>query len=74
MPTILSILTVSKTSNISYDRSHVRVRVLGRHSPIKMFDTKNAGTFSSAWICNVRCGRLVFERPGRDSTKEGGAV
>jgi len=33
-PMLLLILTISKTSNISYDRSRARVRSLGRHIPI----------------------------------------
>jgi len=33
-PTLLFILTISKTLNISYDRSRGRVRAVGRHIPI----------------------------------------
>jgi len=33
-PTVLLILTISKSLNFSYDRSRVRVWALGRHSPI----------------------------------------
>ena len=33
-PTLLLILMISKTSNISYDQSHLRVSALGRHIPI----------------------------------------
>jgi len=39
-----------------------------------MFDVKTVGIISSACICNGRQGRLLFERPWRDSTKKGGAV
>jgi hypothetical protein len=73
-PTLLLILTIRKTSNISYDRRRDRVRALGRHHPIWMFDVKTVGIISSACICNGRRGRLLFERPWRDSTKKGGAV
>jgi hypothetical protein len=68
------ILTISKASNISYDRRRDRVRALERHHPILMFDVKTVGTISSACICNGRPGRLLFERPWRDLTKKGGAV
>jgi len=37
---LLLILTISKTSNISYDRRCDRVRALGRHHPIWYFDDK----------------------------------
>ena len=73
MPTLLLILTIRKTSNSSYDRSHVRVRPLGRYSPILLFDVKNERTISCACIGNGRLGRLLFERSGRDWTKKGGA-
>ena len=39
-----------------------------------MFDVENVGIISSACICNGRQGRLLFERPGRDLKKQGGAV
>jgi len=39
-----------------------------------MFDVENVGIISPACICNGRQGRLLFERPGTDSTKQGGAV
>jgi len=39
-----------------------------------MFDVKKVGIMSSACICNGRRGRLLFERPWRDSTKKGGAL
>ena len=39
-----------------------------------MFNVKKVGIMSSACICNGRRGRLQFERPWRDSTKNGGAV
>ena len=71
---LLLILTISKTSNISYDRRRDRVRAWGRHHPIWMFDVNTVGIISSACICNGRQGRLLFERPCRDSTKKGGAV
>jgi len=74
MPTLLLILTIRKTSNISYDRRHDRVRALGRHHPIWMFDVKTVGIISSACICNGRRSRLLFEGPWRDWTKKGGAV
>jgi len=68
------ILTISKTFNISYDRRRDRVSALGRHHPIWMINVKTVGIISSACICNGRQGRLLFERPWRDSTKKGGAV
>jgi len=71
---LLLIPTIRKTSNISYHRRHDRVRALGRHHWIWMFDVKTAGIISSAYICNGRRGRLLFERHWRDSTKEGGVV
>ena len=73
-PTLLLILTISKTSNISYDRRGDRVRALGRHHLIWIFDVKTVGIISSASICNGRPGRLLFERPGRDLIKPGVAV
>jgi len=73
-PTGLLILTISKTSNISYDRRRDRVRAMGRHHLIWMFDVKTEGIFSSACICNRRRGTLLFERLWRDSTNKGGAV
>ena len=39
-----------------------------------MFHVENVGIISSACICNGRRGRLLFERPGRDSKKQGGPV
>jgi len=71
---LLLILTISKTSNISNYQRWDRVRALGRHHRIWMFDIKPVGIVSSTCICNGRQGRLVFERPWRDSTKSGGAV
>jgi hypothetical protein len=38
-----------------------------------MFDFENVGIISSACICNGKRGRFLFERPGRDSKKQGGA-
>jgi len=73
-PTLWLIMTIDKTLNISYYWSRVRVRSVGRHSPILMLDVKNAGKFSSACSCNGRQGRLQFEWPGRDSTQKGGTV
>jgi len=69
IPTDLLILTISNTLNISCDRSHVRVRALGRHIPIYIFNIKKIGIISSASICNSRRGRLLFERPWTDSQK-----
>jgi hypothetical protein len=54
MLTLLLILTIRNTSNISYDRRLDRVRALGRHIPIWMFDVKTAGIISSACICTGR--------------------
>ena len=73
-PTLLLILIISKTSNISYGQRRHGVRALGRHHPIWMFDVKTLGIISSACICNGRQGRLLFERPWSDSTRKGGAV
>jgi hypothetical protein len=39
-----------------------------------MFKVENVGIISSACICNGRQGRHLFDRPGRDSKKQGGAV
>jgi len=50
------------------------VRALGRHHLIQMFDVKTVGIISSACIWNGRRGRLLYERPCRDSTKNGDAV
>jgi len=68
------IQTNSKISNVFYDRCRVRVRALGRHSLIWMFNVKNIGNISCAYICNGRWGKLLFDRPGRDSTNKEGAV
>ena len=73
-PTLSLILTIIKTSNISYDWTRVRVKALGSHYPIWMFDVKTVGILSTACICNGRRGRLRFERRWRDSTKTGVAV
>jgi len=73
-PTLLLILTISKTSNISYDWSRVRVRALGMHSSIYMFHVRKVGTIACACIWNGRRGRLLFERSWMVSTKKGGAV
>jgi len=73
-PTLMLILMISKTWNISYDWSRGRVRALGRHSPKMIFDVKNIAMISPAWICTRRGGRFQFEWPWRDSTKQGGAV
>ena len=72
--TLLLILTNSKTLNISYDQRRDRPRALGRHHPIWMFTIDTVGIVSSVWICNSRRGWLLFARPCRDSTKQGGAV
>ena len=47
---------------------------LGRHSLILMLDVRDVRIFSSPCILNGRQGGHQFERPGRDSTKMGGAV
>jgi hypothetical protein len=39
-----------------------------------MFDVENVAIISPACIYNGRRGRLLFERPGRDSKNQGGAV
>jgi len=39
-----------------------------------MFNVENVGIISSACICNGRRGSLLFELPGRDLKKQGGAV
>jgi len=70
-PMLLLILT---TSNISYDWRRDRVRALGRHRPIWMFDFKKVDILSSSCICNGRRGRLLSDWPWMDSTKMGGAV
>jgi len=72
--THLLILTISKTSNILYDQSRVKVRALARHSPILMFHVKTVGIIACACLRDSRRGRLLFERPGRVSTNKGGAV
>jgi len=68
------ILTISKTSNSSYDWRLDRVRGLGMHHLIWMLDGKTVGIIFSACICNGRRGRLLFERPWKHSTKKEGAV
>jgi len=73
-PTLYLILTISNTSNILYDWRRVRVRALGMHSPMQMFDIEKVGTIACACICNSRRGRLQFGQPWRVSTKKGGAV
>jgi hypothetical protein len=73
-PTFLFILTICKTSNISYDQRREMVRPLGRHLLIWMFNVKTVGMISAACICNGRGGRLLHERPWRDSTKKGASV
>jgi len=50
------------------------VRAWGRDNKIKMFDVKNVAIITKAYICNGRRGRLLLERPGRDSTQKGSAV
>jgi len=59
-PTLVLILTITKTSNSSYDWSRLRVKTLGRHYPTWMFDVKTVGIMSSASICNGRWGRLLL--------------
>ena len=56
MRTHLLILTISTTSNISYDRSCVKVKAFGMHSPILMFHVENVGINACAYICNGRLG------------------
>jgi len=73
-PTLLLIMTISKTSNILYNWSPVRVRALGTYSLMWMFDIKNVRIISSACTRNGRQGRLLLKWPGRDSTKKGAAV
>ena len=73
-PTLMLILMIGNNSNLSYDRSRVRVRALARHIPIYMFDVQKVGIISSACIWNGRWGRHLFEWPWTDSTKKGGAV
>jgi len=68
------ILTIRKTSNILSDRKPDRVRALGRHHPIWMFDVMTEGIISSAFLCNGRQGRLLFERPWRNWTTKVDAV
>jgi len=73
-PMLLLILTISKTSNISYNRRRDRVRVVGRDHLVWMFDIMTIGMISSECICNGWRWRLLFQRPWRDSTNKGGAV
>ena len=61
-PTLLLILTMSKTWNISYDGSCLNERALGWHCLILMFHVKNVGIIACAFICNGRGGRQLFER------------
>ena len=74
MCTHLVILMISKTSNISSNRSRVKVMAVGKHSPIYMFDIQNFGIIAYECTCNGRRGRLLFKRLGRVSTEMGGAV
>jgi hypothetical protein len=69
-PTLVLILMISKTANIWYDQRGDRVRALGRHHPIWIFDVKTVRIIFSACICNSRRGKLVFERRWRDSKKK----
>jgi hypothetical protein len=62
---------VSMFVNNSYKRSGVRVRALERHTLICMFNVRNEGIISSAYLCNGSTGRLLFELPGRDSGTKG---
>jgi hypothetical protein len=71
---LLSILTIGKTWNMVYDRGCVRVRASGRHNPILKFNVRMVGILSSASKCNGRQGKLLLERPWRDSTETGGTV
>jgi len=72
--TLLFILTINNTPNISYEWSCVRVRPLGKHFLIYIFDVKMVGITCSPCICNSRRGKLRFERQWTDSTKKGGTV
>jgi hypothetical protein len=74
MPTLSLIQMISKTLNLSYYQSCVRVRALGRHSPILMFNFRNVRIIACPCICNSWRDRLLFERPGRVSTRKRGAV
>jgi len=38
---------------MTYGWSHVKVRPVGRHSPILMFDVKNVGIIACACICKA---------------------
>jgi len=42
IPMLLLILKITKTFNISYNRSCVKVKALGEHSSILTFHVKNA--------------------------------
>jgi len=44
------------------------------HSPLYIIDFKKVGIIACACIRNGRRVRLLFERPWRVSTKQGGAV
>jgi len=73
-PMLVLILTICETSNISYDWTRDLVSAVGRHHPIWMLDHKTERITSSAFICNGRRGRLLFERTGRNFTNKGDAV
>jgi hypothetical protein len=60
--------------NISYNWSCAWVQAVGRHSPIQIFDIRNVEITSSLCFCNRTWGRLLFEWPGRDLNKMGGAL
>jgi hypothetical protein len=60
--------------NDSYNCSLARVRALRRYSLIWIFDFENEGIISSPCIFNGRQGRLLFERPVRDSQQQAGTV
>jgi len=64
------ILTISKRWNTWFDRSRLRVRTLGKHNPIQMFDITNVGIIPSLCICNSRGGRLLSQRAVWDSSKQ----
>ena len=73
-PTLVLILTISKSRNISYDWRRDRAGALERYHPILMFNLRTVGILSSACTYNSRRGRLLFEWDWRDSTEKGGAL
>jgi len=49
-----------------YEQSRGRVRSMGRHCPIYMFDIKYLGVITCPGICNGRRARIWSDWPGRD--------